>query len=239
MSERIAKYISNRGYCSRRKAEYYINEGMVAVNNVVIKDLSTKILETDHLSINGIKLTDKPLGIITSHNDPQGRPTVFQALYPLVGYAISIGRLDINSSGLLLITNSPKLARYYELPSSKIIRKYHVRAYGIVDKDKLNSMQKELIIDDIKYQAIKIKLLKNSTINTNSNDIKTNIWFEIILSEGKNREIRKILNFFDLQVNRLVRIEYGSFKLDELDTGKIKEVPLKTIKSLIPSEVLS
>ena len=222
---RIAKYISHSGYCSRRNAEKLINEKKVKINSIVCQNLATKVSDQDTVKINNHIITleknirlwyfYKPVGIITSSKDPQGRKTVFDLLPKSYPRLITIGRLDINSEGLLLFTNNGDLARYFELPKNNLKRKYRVRVNGKVSKNKLLSLRQGIRIDNISFKPIKANLEKQ---------MKTNAWINMTLSEGKNREIRKICSYFGWRVNKLIRINYGKFSLGNLKPGQIKEV---------------
>lgn len=221
--QRLAKLISNAGVCSRRDAEKLILEGRVKVDGVTITSPAINVDVSSQIEVSGALISQslkprlwlyyKPVGLITTHKDPLSRKTVFEQLTDLPR-VISIGRLDLNSEGLLLLTNNGDLARQFELPSNKLKRVYHVRAYGNPDI-LLKSDYKNLEIDEIFYNPHSIKLLRKN---------KTNSWFEVVLFEGKNREIRKIFEYFNLQVNRLIRTQYGNFTLDNLKPNEYKEV---------------
>ena len=159
----------------------------------------------------------KPNGLITTHKDPNGRPTIFEQLTN-IPRVISVGRLDINSEGLLLLTNNGELSRYLEKPQNKIERRYKVRVYGI--KKPINITNKKIVINGISYHPKSIKLIKKSLNNT------CNSWYEVILTEGKNREIRKIFEYFGFKVNRLIRTRFGSYDLDNMKQGEYKEVTI-------------
>ncbi|MEG8230564.1 pseudouridine synthase [Candidatus Rickettsia tasmanensis] len=226
---RLAKVISNAGVCSRRDAEKLIVEGQVKVDGVTILSPATNVDISNQIEVSGTLINNihkprlwiyyKPVGLITTHKDPLSRKTVFEQLTGLPR-VISIGRLDLNSEGLLLLTNSGDLARQFELPSSRLKRVYHVRAYGKSDI-LLKSNYKNLEIDRIFYNPHSIKLLKKN---------KTNSWFEVVLFEGKNREIRRIFKYFGLKVNKLIRIQYGSFTIDNLKPGDYKEINNKILE---------
>lgn len=220
---RLAKAISDAGVCSRREAEKLILAGEVLVNGKQVTDPATNASETDIIVAGGKQLQRKiaprlwtyykPVGLITSHKDTHDRPTVFTELKGLPR-VISVGRLDLNSEGLLLLTNSSKLARFLELPSSKIRRIYKVRAYGKPNHLLNIYKQKTLVIDDIIYDIEEISLLSSNGINS---------WFKVVLKQGKNREIRKIFAYYGLQVNRLIRTDYGPFALGKLNPGDWQE----------------
>lgn len=227
--QRLAKLISNAGVCSRRDAEKLILDGQVKVDGVIVTSPATNVDIDNQIEVSGSLITSsqksrlwiyyKPVGLITTHKDPLSRKTVFEQLTGLPR-VISIGRLDLNSEGLLLLTNNGDLARQFELPSSKLKRVYNVRAYGNPDL-LLKSNYKNLEIDGIFYNPQSVKLLRKNS---------TNSWFEVILFEGKNREIRRIFEHFGLKVNKLIRTEYGDFKLDNLKPNEYREVTKKLNK---------
>lgn len=227
--QRLAKVISNAGVCSRRDAEKLIIEGQVKVDGITILSPAINVEISNQIEVSGILINQsqkprlwiyyKPVGLITTHKDPLSRKTVFEDLTGLPR-VISIGRLDLNSEGLLLLTNSGDLARQFELPSSRLKRVYHVRAYGNPDI-LLKSDYKNLEIDGIFYNPESIKLLKQN---------KTNAWFEVVLFEGKNREIRRIFEYFELKVNKLIRVQYGSFTISNLKPGAYKEISNKILE---------
>lgn len=222
MTSRIAKIISNRGYCSRRDAEKLVLAGSVRVNGEIVSDVATNFPDDSIVTVNDQEIKSfnktrlwiyhKPAGVITTRKDPQGRQTVFDA-FPNDEHLVSVGRLDINSQGLLLITNDKELSGHLENPANNFTRVYKVRFFGTIP-DEFFTIQKGIEIEGIRYKPIKLKILKQGINN----------WCEMQLNEGKNREIRKVLQHFGLQVNRLIRTAYGPFKLDDLNEGEIKEV---------------
>ncbi len=222
---RINKALSHLGVCSRREADSLVAEGRVTVNGVVCK-FGQQVNDDDIICVDKVQynikniptekiwLFYKPIGVITSRCDTEGRKTVFDIVN--VGERIiSVGRLDINSEGLLLLTNSPSFASYAQTPGLWK-RVYKVRVFGVLSDDIINSMANGMIIDGIKYKPIHVKIL--------SNNAGKNVWCECTLEEGKNREIRKIFEHFGILVNRLIRIQYGPYKLDKLTPGEIKRV---------------
>ena len=231
--ERLAKAISKAGICSRRQAELLINSGEVKVNGIVINSPATNVDKSSHIEVSGKPINPnqqprlwtyyKPAGLITTHKDTHGRETVFDNLLNLPR-VISIGRLDIMSEGLLLLTNDGSLARSFELPANKIERVYKVRAYGLLNFTNLKSAELGIKIDQIVYNPKSIKLIKEG---------RTNSWFEVTLTEGKNREIRRIFNHFGLVVNRLIRVSYGAFNLGDLKPGEHKEQPIHSFKNFL------
>jgi 23S rRNA pseudouridine2605 synthase len=221
--ERIAKVIAASGHCSRRDAEKLIEQGRVKIEGKVIHTPAVKVTD-EIITIDDIAIQDKqkarlfvfykPVGLVTTHKDEQGRPTVFQSLPKTMPRVISVGRLDINSEGLLLLTTDGEVARKFELPSSNFERVYRVRVFGRVPINELRDLKRGIKIDGIHYASIKVEIEK----------LATNSWLQITLQEGKNREIRKVLSHFGLEVNRLIRVQYGNYKLDKMQPGEIKEV---------------
>lgn len=231
---RLNKFISHHGICSRRDADKLIESGRVKVNNIV-QNKPYIVLDSDIIMVDGNMIQRgatlkiwafyKPTGIITSHKDEGNRPTVFdhpevQKLRDQHGYIISVGRLDYNSEGLLLLTNSPDFAHEYEKPSSNLHRTYRVRVFGDIDYQALDVLKNGITIDHIDYKPIHIEydIKKNNGQNT---------WMLVTLTEGKNREIRRIFNHFNLQVNRLIRVAYGPYSLGDLKAGEIKSLEKK------------
>ncbi len=222
---RVAKYIAHCGVCSRRDAEQLITDGKVLVNNLLVKSPATFISEGDKVIVDGklLSMPDKvrlwkyykPVGVVTSNKNQDGRPTVFELLPKNLPRVVSVGRLDINSEGLLLLTNHGPLARYLELPANQIERTYRVRVFGKYNLDKLLEATKGIVIDGISYKPFKLEL--RSTRGANS-------WFEITIKEGKNREVRKIFAYFNLVVNRLIRVSYGIITLGKLEPSMIEEI---------------
>src|SRR5712672_371106 len=223
--ERIAKVIARSGLCSRRDAEALIEERRVAVNGAIIESAALDVLPEDEVFVDGRPLPlrepprlwryYKPKGRVTTHKDPEGRPTVFEALPEELPRMISVGRLDYNTEGLLLLTNDGDLARHLELPSTGWSRRYRVRAYGKVDQPKLNELAGGLTVNKVNYGPIE------ATIEREQGD---NVWITLSIREGKNREVRRIMEHLGLTVNRLIRISFGPFILGDLETGQIEEV---------------
>jgi len=232
--ERIAKRMARAGLCSRREAEKWIEEGRVKVNGKKITSPALNVTDRDIIAVDGktlavkeatrLFLYHKPAGLVTTHKDPEGRPTVFEKLPKELGRVISIGRLDLNSEGLLLLTNDGNLARKLELPSTGWIRRYRVRMYGGITESMLTEMKAGVTIDGMRYGSVEAVLESQRSNNS---------WMMVSLSEGKNREIRKIFEHFGCQVSRLIRISYGPFQLGALPKGQIKEVTGKVIKSFV------
>lgn len=221
---RIAKVMANAGVCSRREAEAMILEGRVQVNGVVIDTPATLI--TDHsIKIDGKLLNQtkevrlfifhKPAGIITTSKDPKERKTIFDLLPKGLPRLITIGRLDYNTEGLLLLTTNGDLARHIELPKTKWIRKYRARVFGKLNHERLKKLENGITVDGVRYGAIKVEV---------DVEKESNSWLTISITEGKNREIRKVMEELGLQVNRLIRTSFGPFTLGELKMGEIQEV---------------
>lgn len=223
--ERISKIMARAGVASRRDVEKMIMEGRVSLNGKVLESpainatLNDKI-EVDGQPIRGAERTrlwiyHKPAGLVTTNSDPEGRPTVFENLPPELPRVLSIGRLDINTEGLLLLTNDGGLSRVLELPTTGWLRRYRVRAYGEVDQAKLDTLKEGIAVDGVLYGAI------DATLDRQQGH---NVWISMGLREGKNREIKNVLGALGLEVNRLIRVSYGPFQLGDLPEGKVIEV---------------
>lgn len=231
MTERIAKFMARSGVCSRRQAEEYIKQKRVSVNGELVQSPAFNIDGTEAILLDGEKLPQiqqtrlwlyhKPVGLLTTHKDTHNRPTVFEALPPDMPRVISVGRLDVNSEGLLLLTNDGNLSRKLELPQNGWSRRYKVRVHGKVELEKLAELEKGALIDGVQYGPVKIEQISQNGSNS---------WFLITLNEGKNREIRKLMKSVNLEVARLIRLSYGPFQLGNLKKGEVKEVPQKVIK---------
>lgn len=236
--ERIAKRIAAAGVCSRRDAEKLIVEGKVKLNGKVITSPAVNVNASDKIEIAGqdigkkkttrLWLYHKPKGLVTTYRDEMGRPTVFESLPSDMPRVISVGRLDMNTEGLLLLTNDGELSRHLELPSTGMERKYRVRAFGRITQDKLDKLQNGIKITGIQYGPIKATL---------ESEQGNNCWIEVIIHEGKNREIRKVFEYLGLQVNRLIRISYGMFELGDLKPGKLLEVKGDRLKKLFKVKI--
>lgn len=222
---RIAKAMARAGLCSRRDAERWILEGRVNVNGQVIKSPALDVGPGDSIKVDGQPLTrpepamlwrfHKPRGCVTTHRDPEGRPTVFEKLPKDMPRVVSIGRLDFNTEGLLLLTTDGGLARHFELPSTGWLRRYRVRANGHVTQEQLDVLKDGVEIEGVKYGPIE------GTVDRVQN---ANVWLTLGLREGKNREVRKILGSLGLEVNRLIRISFGPFQLLDLEEGTVERV---------------
>ena len=227
---RIAKAIARAGLCSRREAERWIADGRVNVNGRVLTTPAFEVSAGDKILIDGKPLPGaeppklwryhKPRGLVTTHADPEGRPTVFEKLPPEMPRVISIGRLDFNTEGLLLLTNDGGLARHLELPANGWTRRYRVRAKGRVSDDDLAALKTGVEVEGVRYGAIEAAV---------DSVQGANIWLSIAIREGKNREVRKILAYLGLTVNRLIRVAFGPFQLLDLAPGAVEQVKRRTL----------
>ena len=232
--ERIAKRMARAGLCSRRDAERWIAEGRVVVNGKKLDTPACVVGPDDVILVNGkplvgaaktqLWLYHKPRGLMTTHRDPQGRPTVFDNLPPGLPRVISVGRLDFNSEGLLLLTNDGELARRLELPATGWLRRYRVRVNGLPHKQHLAELEQGVTIEGVNYGPITASVERSQGDNT---------WLVVGLREGKNREVRRVMEHLGHQVSRLIRTAYGPFQLGAIEPGKVKEVPGKVIKEQI------
>lgn len=223
--ERIAKVIARAGICSRRDAERLIGEGRVRVNGRVLETPAFLASAGDDIRIDGktiprpegtrLFLYHKPAGLVTTARDEQGRQTVFDGLPPDLPRLISVGRLDLNTEGLLLLTNDGALSRYLELPSTGWERLYRVRAYGAPTAADIESLAQGITYKGVHYGPVGV------TLDRGRGD---NIWMTVSLHEGKNREIRNVMEAIGLRVNRLIRVSYGPFKLADLPPGDVVEI---------------
>lgn len=229
--ERIAKVMARAGLCSRREAERWIAEGRVTVDGKKLNAPGVTVTPSNHIIVDGKPLPQaqttrlwryhKPPGLLTSHGDPQGRPTVFERIPKELARVISVGRLDFNSEGLLLLTNDGGLARTLELPSTGWTRRYRVRVYGQFDEAALARLAEGVAIDGVAYGPIRARLDSRR---------KDNAWLTVSLNEGKNREVRKVLENMGLEVSRLIRIAYGPFQLGNLTRGEVSEITGKAMR---------
>jgi 23S rRNA pseudouridine2605 synthase len=235
--ERIAKWLARAGIASRRDAEKLLAEGIVAVNGTVVTHPATFIDPDDIVQVRGVVVDapdrtrlwryHKPEGLVTTHRDPQGRPTVFDKLPPGLPRVVSVGRLDLNSEGLLLLTNDGALARRLELPANGWIRRYRVRVYGAIDNKALGGLARGVTVEGVRYGPIEAMLDARTG---------TNAWLSIALKEGRNREVRKVMAHLGLQVTRLIRVAYGPFQLGNLERGATDEITGKVLREQL-SEV--
>ena len=234
-TERVAKALARAGVASRREVERLISLGLVAVNGRILDTPAVLVSRDDILTVEGEVVNGpeetrlwryhKPTGLVTTHRDPQDRPTVFQNLPEELPRVISVGRLDLNSEGLLLLTNDGALARALELPSSGWRRTYRARALGHATQEKLDRLKDGITVEGVTYGAIEAKLDK-----VKEGAQGANAWITITLSEGKNREVRRVLEAIGLRVNRLIRLAYGPFQLGSLNSGDVEEVGPRVIR---------
>ena len=227
---RIAKAMARAGLCSRREAERWIADGRVSVNGRLLKTPACEVGPKDKIIVDGrplptaepIKLWryHKPRGLVTTHADPQGRQTVFEKLPPEMERVVSIGRLDFNTEGLLLLTNDGGLARYMELPATGWARRYRVRAKGRVTPADLANLKDGVEVDGVHYGPVEAMI---------DSVQGANMWLTIAIREGKNREVRKILSHLGVEVNRLIRVSFGPFQLLDLEPGAVEQVKRRVL----------
>ena len=230
-SQRIAKVIARAGLASRREAEAWIAAGRIAVNGTTIASPAIDVTGSDQITVDGeplparqrtrLFLYHKPRGLMTTHADPQGRPTIFQNLPRELPRLISVGRLDFNTEGLLLLTNDGALARLLELPATGWLRRYRVRAHGSITRDRLDGLRPGVTIDGIHYGPIEAVLDRVQG---------SNVWLTLGIREGKNREVRNVLGHLGLSVTRLIRVSFGPFQLGELAEGEVEEVRTRVLR---------
>ncbi len=238
MAERLAKFMARSGVCSRRDAEELIKQKRVTVNGEIVDTPAFNVEGNEKILLDGEKLPEieqtrlwlyhKPAGLLTTHKDTEARATVFDHLPAGLPRVISVGRLDLNSEGLLLLTNNGELSRKLELPENGWSRRYKVRVHGFVNKKKLEDLAKGTVVDGINYGPVKAELESQNG---------TNSWLIVTLNEGKNREIRKLMKSIGLEVARLIRLSYGPFQLGSLKKGEVREVPQKVLKEQLGSKV--
>jgi 23S rRNA pseudouridine2605 synthase len=236
--ERIAKVLARAGLASRRDAEEMVNQGRVTVNGRVINSPALDVTANDVVAVDGkalpprertrLFLYHKPRGLMTTHADPEGRPTVFDNLPEGLPRLISIGRLDFNTEGLLLLTNDGGLARVLELPDTGWLRRYRVRAHGEVTQAQLDQLKSGIEVDGVKYGSIDATLER---------DQGANVWLVFAIREGKNREVRNVMAHLGLEVNRLIRVSYGPFQLGELAEGEVEEVKTRVLREQLGEKV--
>ena len=229
--ERIAKLLARAGVASRREAERMIMAGRIRLNGTVLESPAVNVTLADRIEVDGepirgvertrLWLYHKPSGLVTTNRDPEGRPTVFEKLPSNLPRVLSVGRLDINTEGLLLLTNDGGLARVLELPSTGWLRRYRVRAHGKIEQSALDRLKDGIAVDGVLYGAIDATLDRTQGAN---------VWITMSFREGKNREIKNVLGALGLEVNRLIRISYGPFQLADLKEGAVQEVRGRTLR---------
>ncbi|PIE09470.1 MAG: pseudouridine synthase [Rhodobacterales bacterium] len=229
--DRIAKFLSRAGVASRREAERMIEAGRVSVNGAKIDSPALNVTERDKVLVDGkpvrtpeaprLWIYHKPAGLVTTESDEKGRPTVFAALPEDLPRVMSVGRLDLNSEGLLLLTNDGGLKRRMELPSTGWLRRYRVRIHGTPSETDLEPLRKGIEVDGLRYQPMQVTLDRQQGANA---------WATVGLREGKNREIRRAMEAIGLKVNRLIRLSYGPFQLGSLKPGEVEEVRPKVMR---------
>jgi 23S rRNA pseudouridine2605 synthase len=235
--DRIAKWLARAGVASRRDAERLLAEGRVRVNNTKVTHPATFVTPGDLVQVDG-KIVDepertrmwryhKPPGLVTTHRDPQGRPTVFDKLRTQLPRVISVGRLDLASEGLLLLTNDGALARKLELPTTGWIRRYRVRVHGTPEPRALAELAKGVTVEGVRYGPIEAGLDSRRGENA---------WLTVALREGRNREVRRVMAHLGLEVTRLIRVAYGPFQLGTLERGELDEVPARVLRDQVPRE---
>jgi len=234
--ERVAKALARAGVASRREVERLIAAGRVKLNGETLTTPAVKVDAADVLTVDGKVVAKaeparlwryhKPVGLVTTHADPKGRPTVFEQLPKGLPRVISVGRLDLNSEGLLLLTNDGGLARSMELPMSGLVRRYRARVRGQTTQETLDGLRDGLTVDGVVYGPIQARLEPKTGEGVNR-------WIAISLAEGKNREVRKVLEALGLTVNRLIRLSYGPYELGTLRAGEVQELPAPSSGPLV------
>jgi len=229
--DRIAKVLARAGLCSRREAERWIAEGRVVLDGKVLESPAVNVPPGSIVLVDGKPLAEpeptrlwryhKPSGLVTTHKDEKGRDTMFDALPAELGRVISVGRLDLSSEGLILLTNDGELARKLELPSTGWIRRYKVRIHGTVEPERLVALENGVTIEGVRYGPIKAEFERQQGANA---------WCTMALTEGKNREVRRVFEYLGCTVNRLIRLSYGPFQLGALPRGEVEEVPRRVLR---------
>ncbi len=245
-SERIAKAMARAGIASRREVERLIGLGKVAVNGRILDTPATLVTRDDVITVNGKPMGaaqatrvwryHKPAGLITSHNDPAGRPTVFDALPSGLPRVISVGRLDLNTEGLLLLTNDGELSRALEMPDTALVRHYRARARGRITQAELDKLKTGCTIEGIHYGPMEATIDKAKEKEDGERS-SANLWISVSITEGKNREVRKVLESVGLTVNRLIRLAYGPFQLGTLPVGAVEEIGPRVIREMLADHI--
>ena len=236
--ERIAKLLARAGLCSRRDAERWIAEGRVTVDGAVLTSPALAVTSANEIRVDGAKLPapeparlwryHKPKGLVTTHRDEKGRPTVFAALPKELPRVVSVGRLDVTAEGLLLLTNDGALARRLELPATGWLRRYKVRVHGEIDPDRLAALADGITIEGVHYGPIRAQFERRQG---------SNAWLAMSLREGRNREVRRVVEHLGGVVTRLIRLSYGPFQLGHLPRGMVEEVPRKVLAEQLGAAV--
>lgn len=229
--ERVAKVVARAGLGSRRDVERWIAEGRVAVDGETLTSPGVRVTPANRITVDGKELPaperarlfrfHKPRGMLTTARDPQGRPTIQDGMPPELPRLMPVGRLDFNSEGLLLLTNDGGLKRHLELPATGWVRRYRARVHGVPNPEALTRLKHGVVIDGVRYGPIEAAIERQQA---------SNCWLRVGLTEGKNREVRRVLESLGLPVNRLIRIAYGPFQLGDLPPGACMEVPAKTMR---------
>lgn len=238
--QRVAKVIARAGLASRREAESWVAAGRVSVNGKVIASPAVDVTAQDRVAVDGqplprrertrLFLFHKPRGALTSHGDPRGRPTIFGLLPKSLPRLISVGRLDFNTEGLLLLTNDGRLARVLELPATGWLRRYRVRAHGRITQAALDALLSGVTVAGIRYGSIEASVDRAQGAN---------VWLTFAMREGKNREVKNVLGHLGLVVNRLIRVSFGPFQLGELDPGEVNEVKTRTLREQLGPRLIA
>jgi len=236
--DRIAKVMARAGLCSRREAEAWITQGRVSVNGQTIASPALNVTAADTISVDGkplpkrertrLFLYHKPRGLVTTHADPEKRPTIFEKLPRTMPRVVSVGRLDLNTEGLLLLTNDGGLARVLELPATGWLRRYRVRAHGAILQPQLDALRKGVTVNGIRYGAIE------ATVDRLQGG---NVWLTFAIREGKNREVRNVLEHLGLKVNRLIRVSFGPFQLGDLPEGAVEEIRTRHLREQLGERI--
>lgn len=236
--ERVAKVIARAGVASRREAEKLIEAGRVTINGATLETPAFTVTARDKVAVDGRELGEradtrlwlyhKPKGLIVTERDPEGRPTIFSRLPEGMPRVVTIGRLDLNTEGLLLLTNDGGLARVLELPQTGWMRRYRVRAYGHTDLKRLDALKDGITIDGIVYGPIEVEVEREQG---------DNLWLTVALREGKNREVKRVLEHVGLKVNRLIRTSFGPFQLGDLAVGAVQEVKPRVLRDQLGAKL--